>query len=205
MIIYMSDDILCVTNRMLCGEDFLIRIEKIAKENPLGMILREKNLSEKEYFGLAKKVIEICQKYDTPCILHNFVEAAVELNHEAIHLPLSILRTLSEKDKGKFSVLGTSCHSVEDAREAEKLGCTYIVAGHIFETDCKKGLEGRGINFLQSVCESISLPVYAIGGVNPQNISEIRRAGAKGACTMSGIMTCDSPKQYLAGFKGAKI
>lgn len=54
MIIYMSD-ILCVTKRSLCKEDFLVRIEKIAKTEAAGIILREKDLSKEEYQGIGRK------------------------------------------------------------------------------------------------------------------------------------------------------
>ena len=60
-----------------------------------------------------------------PCILHSFPETAEALGERAIHLPLPLLRALPPERRGAFQVLGTSCHSVEDAREAEKLGCTY--------------------------------------------------------------------------------
>jgi len=202
MIIYMSD-ILCVTNCKLCREDFLIRIEKIAKENPYGIILREKDLLEEEYIVLARAVLEICQKYNTLCVLHSFAKVAKKLNCTAVHLPLPILRTLNEADRKAFTVLGASCHSEEEAKEAERLGCTYIIAGHIFETDCKKGLKGRGLDFLQNVCENVSIPVYAIGGIDKQNIRKVRQAGASGACIMSGIMTCGNIGQYLADFEFA--
>lgn len=203
MIIYMYD-ILCVTNRMLCREDFLVRIENIAKESIRGIILREKDLSEKEYEVLAKDVLAICKKHDTPCVLHSFVNAAKELECTAIHLPLHILRTLKSTDKTAFTTLGASCHSVEEAAEAEALGCTYIIAGHIFNTDCKRGLEGRGTDFLQDICNSVSIPVYAIGGISPENISMVRAVKAAGACIMSGIMTCDNPAHYLASFERNK-
>lgn len=199
MIIYMSD-IICVTNRTLCKENFLERIEKIAKEHPKGIIFREKDLSEQTetYAELAKEVLAICDQYHTPCILHSFVEVAKELNCNAIHLPFPTLRRLSEKDRRYFTVLGASCHSVEEAKEAQRLGCTYIIVGHIFETDCKKGIAGRGLSFLQEVCEAVSIPVYAIGGITTKNINEVRKAGAAGACIMSGLMTCEEPDKYLA-------
>ena len=150
MIIFMSD-ILCVTNRNLCREDFLQRIEKIAENRPKGIILREKDLSEEEYKTLAEKVLNCCKKYDVPCILHSFVDAAMELGAENIHLPLHILREMDEKTKETFKIIGASCHSVEEAQEAERLGCTYITAGHVFVTDCKKGLAPRGLEFLRKV------------------------------------------------------
>ncbi|MGN0814948.1 MAG: thiamine phosphate synthase [Candidatus Coproplasma sp.] len=190
-------DILCVTNRRLCGEDFILRIEKIAAARPQGIILREKDISADEYGRLAEKVIRICDKYGTQCILHSFTDVAMNLGHTAIHLPLHILRATSESDRKFFKILGASCHSAEDAIEAERLGCTYITAGHVFETDCKKGLKGRGPEFIREVSSRVSIPVYAIGGISAENISDVRGAGAKGACVMSGIMTCEDVAEYL--------
>lgn len=194
-------EILCVTNRKLCEEDFLTRIERIAQARPRGLILREKDLPEEAYRELAKKVIEICRRYDIPCILHTFVETAMELQVQAIHMPLHKLLELSDAQKAQFKVLGASCHSLEDAIVAKEAGCTYIVAGHIFDTDCKKGLPGRGLAFLQEICESVDIPVYAIGGITPENIGSVREAGAAGACIMSGLMKCEEPEKYLADMK----
>lgn len=181
-------DILCVTNRKLCKGVFLERIRKIADEKPRAIILREKDLSEEEYIKLAEEVIEICKNSGVECILHNFVNAAEKLRHTSLHLPLNILEGLSAEERKKFKILGASCHSVEDAVNAQKLGCTYITAGHIFDTDCKKGLPGRGLDFLKKVCQNVSVPVYAIGGISPDNIADIKKAGAAGGCIMSGAM-----------------
>ncbi len=200
MIICMSD-IICVTNRKLCNENFLARIEKLAAAHPAGIILREKDLSEKEYIKLAGEVIEICKGYNTPCILHTFAGAAKRLDCRSLHLPLNILAALGSEDKTGFDVLGASCHSAEDAVKAEWLGCTYITAGHIFDTDCKKDLPGRGLDFLQRICESVSIPVYAIGGISSGNIDEVRKHGAAGACVMSAAMRCDDIGKYLGELK----
>ena len=83
-------DIICVTNRNLCKEDFLKRIEKIAVAHPAGIILREKDLTKEEYRNLAKQVLQICEKHQVSCILHSFTDEAIELSAEAVHLPLSI-------------------------------------------------------------------------------------------------------------------
>ncbi|MBR3910674.1 MAG: thiamine phosphate synthase [Anaerotignum sp.] len=194
-------DILCVTNRILCKENFLQRVEEIAASKPKGMILREKDLSEKEYKELAEKVLVICKTYDVPCMLHSFIDVAMELGAENIHLPLHILRKVDEKTKETFKIIGASCHSVEEAIEAERLGCTYITAGHVFVTDCKKGLARRGLEFLREVCESVSVPVYAIGGISSENIELVRKTGAAGACVMSGLMICENVKETMKGFE----
>lgn len=193
-------DILCVTNRNLCEEDFFLRMETIAKNHPAGIILREKDLSPKDYGNLAAKVAAICQKYQVPCIYHSFVDIAIRQQAEAIHLPLPILENMSDTEKAHFEVIGASCHSAEDAVKAQNLGCTYITAGHIFDTDCKKGLPGRGLDFLKQVCQSVTIPVYAIGGITSENFQNVQNAGAKGACVMSGLMQCTDAASYMKQF-----
>ena len=193
-------DILCITNRRLCQGDFLKRIESLAACHPAGIVLREKDLPEIAYEALAKEVLAICKRHGTPCILHSFADAAIRLQVDSLHLPLPRLRSISPAQRAQFRVLGASCHSGEDAREAERLGCTYITAGHVFDTDCKKGLPGRGLDFLHAVCSAVNIPVYAIGGINPENISHVRAAGAAGACVMSGAMTCAGAQAYFSAF-----
>ena len=202
MIISMSD-ILCVTNRALCGEDFLSRVDKIAACAPRAILLREKDLSEEEYTALARQVLAVCAAHRTTCILHGFVRPALLLKAEAFHAPLPVLRNMEKADREHFAILGASCHSPEEAREAERLGCTYITAGHIFATDCKKDLPPRGIAFLRAVCAAVSLPVYAIGGICAQNVAAVRACGAAGACVMSGAMMCEEPKAYFENLEKA--
>mgnify|MGYP004659751765 CR=1 FL=1 len=84
--------------------------------------------------------------------------------------------------------IGTSIHSVEDAVFAESHGADYITAGHIFTTDCKKGLPGRGIDWLKSICHAVSIPVYAIGGISDANISMLSDCNIAGYCMMSSSM-----------------
>ena len=91
----------------------------------------------------------------------------------------------------------SSAKIIEEAKEAERLGCTYITAGHIFLTDCKKGLPGRGLTFLQNICENVSIPVYAIGGISNENINDVRQTGAAGACIMSGFMKCNNIAEII--------
>lgn len=194
-------DLICVTNQKLCRDNFWERIEKIAIHHPKGILLREKDLSPAEYAFLAEKVLAVCKKHHTLCILHSFIEIAEQEGASAIHLPLPLLRSMTRHQKNTFSVIGASCHSLAEALEAEALGCTYITAGHIFPTSCKMGLSPRGLPFLQEICEHVFVPVYAIGGICKDNISAVRAAGAEGACIMSGIMQCDDVSAYLSNFE----
>ena len=187
-----------ISNRHLCSKEKYIKtIVEAAKNNVEYLILREKDLSEEAYTILAEKVMHICEKYSVPCILHSFAKAAMALNVKAIHMPLPLLRKMTPQEKNHFEIIGASCHSLEEAKEAERLGCTYITAGHIFLTDCKKGLPGRGLTFLQNICENVSIPVYAIGGISNENINDVRQTGAAGACIMSGFMKCNNVAEIM--------
>ena len=201
MIMCMSD-ILCVTNRKLCCDDFLVRIERIAASHPTGIILREKDMLQEAYETLAAAIIEICDRHDVRCILHSFPDVAISLHAQAIHLPLHLLRKMTQEQKSQFTDIGASCHSVEDALEAQSLGCTYITAGHVFETDCKKGLPGRGLDFLRNVCAAVDIPVYGIGGIDADNIVLIRDAGANGACLMSSLMISEDVTGLMKAMEG---
>ncbi len=195
-------EILCVTNRALCHGAFLDRVEALAAARPAGILLREKELPEREYRQLARQVLKLCQRAGVPCILHSFVDAAAVLNAPALHVPLPVLRRMSDEEKRRFQTLGASCHSLEEALEAQTLGCTYLIAGHIFNTGCKPGRPGRGLGFLKQVCAGVSLPVYAIGGIEAAAVPAVERAGAAGACVMSGAMQCENPEEYLMSLKG---
>lgn len=183
--------IIAVTNRRLCQNAFFERLEQIVRQHPRAVILREKDLAEQEYCRLAKEAIAIARACDVPLFVHGWPQAAVSLEADGLHLPLPALRRLSAEERRHWKQLGTSCHSIEEVREAQRLGCTYLVAGHIYKTDCKKGLPGRGLPFLQYACEASPLPVFAIGGMTPERLPAVLAAGASGACVMSGLMQED--------------
>lgn len=181
-------DVLAVTCRSLCtSESFSDRIRRLAASGAKAIVLREKDLSEDEYEALAENVLQICKDYEKMCILHYYPEVAERLGAEAIHLPLWKLKETPDL-AGEFLRVGVSVHSPEEAQEAEGLGASYLIAGHIFETGCKPGLAPRGMDFLKKVCEQTALPVYAIGGMGKEHLPEAKKAGAAGICMMSGLM-----------------
>ena len=182
--------IIAVTNRRLSARPYLEQIERICSRHPRALLVREKDLTEEEYGRLAESVYEICRKYRVPCIYHSFVRQAFEQGAEAVHLPLPLLKKeVSNPMLKSFKMVGTSVHSAEEAREAAELGVSYLTAGHVYTTDCKKDLPPRGLSFLREVCGTAALPVYAIGGIHTEEqIREVMAAGAAGACVMSGAM-----------------
>lgn len=190
-------NIITVTNRNLCERPFLEQIERVCKQKPRAIILREKDLTKEEYYQLAREVQDICEEYEISLICHTFLKVARELNIPRIHLPLPKLEAISKasmndlkKELSFFNTIGVSIHSVEDALLAQRLGATYITAGHIYTTDCKKGLVPRGLGFLKDVCQAVEIPVYGIGGINldAKKIKLVEETGAAGSCIMSAMM-----------------
>lgn len=165
---------------------YLDQTEQVLSLSPKALVLREKDLKPEIYKALTAEVTAMCKAAGTECILHGFSEEAKALSWRKIHLPLRLLRELPSLDF--FEKKGTSVHSLEEAREAEALGANYLFAGNIFETDCKKGLPGRGLSFLKEVCSQVSVPVYGIGGITPERMEELLLAGAAGGCMMSGFL-----------------
>ena len=179
-----------VTDRKQSVRPFLDQIEILCRKKPERIILREKDLSPEAYEELAGKAKSICDAYRIPCFYHTYGETAVKSGAAGLHLPLPMLRQKGGKSSYPNLILGSSVHSLEEAEEAFLLGADYLTAGHIYATDCKKGLPPRGIGFLEKICREIPLPVYAIGGIRMEQdqIEKTLAAGAKGVCIMSGAM-----------------
>lgn len=190
------NQLVCITNRHLFEHietadgqpSFLARLERIAAAHPAAIVLREKDMEEGAYEALAREVQAICLRHQVPFIAHTFARVAAQLGADGLHLPLLLLRRLRESRAVLPAHLGTSCHSFEDVREAERLGCSYLTAGHIYATSCKPGMPPRGLAFLRAVTAATELPVYAIGGITPARLKEVLAAGAAGGCAMSSLM-----------------
>ncbi len=177
---------IAVTHRKLCTRPFLEQIQRVLAEQPAGLILREKDLNWEDYAALAKQVLPLCQKAGVPCYLNGFPQAGTALDNPYLQLSFPLLTEFG-RPKG-IKRLGVSVHSVPEAVQAQREGADFLIAGHIFPTGCKPGLSPRGLEFLGQVCRAVTVPVYAIGGITPQNAPLTIKAGAEGVCVMSGAM-----------------
>ena len=188
-----------ITNRHLVQGDFLKQLEKVTKLHPHALILREKDLTDDAYESLAKKVFDLCKREDITFFLHTKIEIARKIGSQNIHLSIPVLKGLSETEKKAltedFCEISISCHSMEDVEIAMAGGATQIILGTIFETECKKGVLGKGVEFVREICQKCPLPVYAIGGMNLQRLPLVIDAGAAGCCMMSGFMQTTKPLQ----------
>lgn len=192
--------LIVVTNRQLCREDFLKRLEKIAQGRPDTIILREKDLPVHEYLKLFRKCEEICTFYGVPIAANPYLEAAEVSRHRNIQLSYPRFIELQNALENVKEV-GVSVHHVQEAAKLNGSCATRLIAGHIFLTVCKKGVPPRGLEFLREVCEVSELPVYAIGGINRERAREALDCGCKGVCVMSELMTCVNPAQKVREYQ----
>ena len=192
--------LICVTSRKIFydafgkGADFAGRVREILDAG-VKVILREKDMSESEYADLLKQI----GRRDV--IAHTFTSESTEYGCNGIHLPLPLLE---KSDINTFDTVGSSVHSREEALRAQELGASYITAGHVFVTDCKKGLPPRGTEFITDVKKAVKIPVYAIGGISPDNADKAIAAGADGVCVMSGFMRCENVYEYVHSYNNTK-
>ena len=185
--------LICVTQRSACPDDFLTRMGLIIAQKPARIILREKDLSPEDYEALAQKLLPICEKYEVPLMCNGPVSGfavpgcGVQLSFQNRDLPVS----------GEF---GVSVHAPEEAAVLQESNAAYLIAGHVFPTDCKKGVPPRGLEFLEKVCQNAHQPVYAIGGMTPERVPSVLQAGAAGYCVMSALMKAPDPVRLIQEF-----
>ena len=185
MCLFEGKNIIAVTARNLCPRPLWEQIPRIRNAGITRVILREKDLSPDAYLALAEKVLSACETCGVELTVHAFPEVAEKLHVARLHMPLPLL---TQDLSSRFSLLGTSVHSLEQLKKAESFGVNYVTFGHVFKTDCKKDLPPRGLSLLSDICRNTDLPVYAIGGISKENLSEVMDAGAFGACIMSSAM-----------------
>ncbi len=185
--------LIAVTDRKLCAGTLAGQLELAARcaSKPQAVILREKDLPETDYLALLRELRPLCRQWHMRFIAHSFWQAAAHEGVRCLHLPLGLLRGSDfRRCRHYFDMVGTSVHSLPELREAVGLGADYLVAGHIFPTACKPGMEPRGLDFLRAACAATPLPVYAIGGIgfDAGQWAALQNAGAAGACIRSGYM-----------------
>ncbi|HJE03172.1 thiamine phosphate synthase [Aliarcobacter thereius] len=192
--------IVFVTSRNLCKDDFLNRIEKLCSSNPDILILREKDMDFGSYLFLAKKVKDICKKYEISFYINSKIDVAKKLGIKNIQIGfddfLKYKRSLED-----FENIIVSIHSLDEVKTLQNENIKYIIAGHIFETACKKGLEPRGLEFLKELCKNSQIPILGIGGIDKNNYKQVLENGAKGFCIMSEIMQTENPETVKQVYK----
>lgn len=179
---------ICVTDRHLVNGSFLRQIEGVLLRRPWALILREKDLDEQAYRNLAERILPLCREAGVLCLFNSRPELARTLCADGLQAPFPLAEQMSAAERQSFPLFAVSVHSESQARTAEKLGADMLIYGHVFATQCKPDLAPRGISRLREVCAAVSVPVFAIGGIDESNRAECVAAGAEGVCMMSGFM-----------------
>lgn len=183
----------CVTDRKLCTDDFLTRIDKIAACVD-AIILREKDLSEADYRELAWKVKRIVAKHP-PCefLTHTYTDGETSVKNTRVHVSFETISNAQSDELAKLfykeAKVGVSVHNIKEAQLAEEYGAGYVICGNIFETSCKPGVKPCGVKLIKKAVRALDIPVYGIGGITPENVKEVMDAYAQGVCVRSPLMT----------------
>ena len=180
-----------VTDEKAClGKDFCACIEEAIKGGVKIVQLREKNISTKDFYEKALKVKEICKNYGALFIINDRLDIAQVVGADGVHLGQSDMPIEKTREilKDKF-LIGATARNVEEAKRAELLGADYIGSGAIFGTSTKDNAKKLEMEDLKKIVASIKIPVFAIGGININNVSSLKNIGLQGICAVSGILS----------------
>ena len=176
-------------------EEFLHRVEQALMGGATLLQLREKEKSTREYIELAEKLHAITKRYNVPLIIDDRVDVALAIDAEGVHvgasdMPVATARRLMGADK----IVGATAKTVPWAMEAYEQGADYLGVGAIFPTTTKVITVLTATETLRDICNTVPIPVNAIGGLNKDNIDVLKGIPVAGICVVSAIMKADDPK-----------
>jgi len=178
------------------GRDLLWVLEAALAGGVEAIQLREKDLGGRELFFLAESARKLTQRYHARLLINDRIDIALAVDADGVHLstasiPIESARVLL----GRQRLVGASTHSLEEAAEAVRNGADFILFGPVYFT-ASKAPHGspQGLATLKKIVEKISLPIYAIGGIKPENITDTRRTGVRGVALISAVMSAADPK-----------
>ena len=180
-----------VTDEKAClGKDFYVCIEEAIKGGVKIVQLREKNISTKDFYEKALKVKEICKNYGVLFIINDRLDIAQAVGADGVHLGQSDMPIEKAREilKDKF-LIGATAKNIEEAKKAELLGADYIGSGAIFGTSTKDNAKKLDMEDLKKIVNSVKIPVFAIGGININNVCMLKNIGLQGLCSVSGILS----------------
>ena len=178
-----------VTDRSWLGSETLVSaVEKALKGGATFVQLREKELETEKFLEEAKTIKELCRKYHVPFVVNDNVDIAIAVDANGVHVGQSDMEAGNVRELiGKGKILGVSAQTVEQAVLAEKRGADYLGVGAVFHTGTKADADYVSYDTLKEICEAVSIPVVAIGGINRDNIMELSGSGICGIAVISAI------------------
>jgi len=191
-----------VTNRYQDSlENFLEKVETACRSGVTIIQLREKNLTTNQYYHLAKQVKEITDAYQVPLIIDDRLDVCLAVDAAGLHigddeLPVSVAR----KVLGPEKILGVTAKIVKRALEAEEGGANYLGTGAIFPTTTKENAPITLISTLKTICQTVAIPVVAIGGLTSENIDQLIGTGIAGVAVVRNLMQAEDIEAKTQAF-----
>ena len=191
-----------VTNRYQDSlENFLEKVETACRSGVTIIQLREKNLTTKQYYQLAKQVKKITDAYQVPLIIDDRLDVCLAVDAAGLHigddeLPVSVAR----KVLGPEKILGVTAKTVKRALEAEEGGADYLGTGAIFPTTTKENAPITLISTLKTICQTVAIPVVAIGGLTSENIDQLSGTGIVGVAVVRDLMQAEDIEAKTQAF-----
>lgn len=191
-----------VTNRYQDSvESFLAKIETACRSGVTIVQLREKNLTTNQYYQLAKQVKEITDAYQVPLIIDDRLDVCLAVDAAGLHigddeLPVSVARQVLGPEK----ILGVTAKTVKRALEAEEGGADYLGTGAIFPTTTKENAPITLISTLKTICQTVDIPVVAIGGLTSENIDQLMGTGIAGVAVVRDLMQAEDIEAKTQAF-----
>ena len=191
-----------VTNRYQDSlENFLEKVETACRSGVTIIQLREKNLTTNQYYQLAKQVKEITDAYQVPLIIDDRLDVCLAVDAAGLHigddeLPVSVARQVLGPEK----ILGVTAKTVKRALEAETSGADYLGTGAIFPTTTKENAPITLISTLKTICQTVAIPVVAIGGLTSENIDQLIGTGIAGVAVVRDLMQAEDIEAKTQAF-----
>ena len=178
-----------VTDRYWLKDETLAQIvEKAILGGTTFVQLREKNATDEEFLQLALDVQKVCKKYNVPFVINDNVELAAKIGADGVHVGQSDMNALDVRALvGPDKILGVSAQTVEQAVLAEKQGADYLGVGAVFRTSMKDDADYVPYETLKAICDAVTIPVVAIGGITADNMHELKGSGICGVSVISSI------------------
>jgi 8-oxo-dGTP diphosphatase len=153
----------------------------VVAERPEMLVLRAPGRDGADYLALAREAATICEAHNTALLLHGNAGLADSLPGVAgVHLPWVEAKALSERPLPGNLWLGVSCHDRAQIEQAEAIGADYVTLGPVNETPTHPGTKWLGWEAFSALANRARLPVYALGGVDREQLPRAVEAGAQG-------------------------
>ncbi|MBE6047864.1 MAG: thiamine phosphate synthase [Clostridium sp.] len=174
--------------RWLNGRELKDDVRKSLEGGVTFLQLREKSLDEKAFLEEAKQLKKLCAEYKVPFVINDNVDIAYKIDADGVHIGQDDMQVKDVRMKlGKDKIIGVSAHTVEEAVLAEKEGADYLGVGAVFQTKSKKNVKAMPYDTLKAICEAVSIPVVAIGGIERENVEMLSGSGVCGIAVISAI------------------